>query len=234
MQMRLLLVLAVLSLAVLGATGGEATHGGSHTCALNEEQAGTNPVTNGTWAFDFRLVNDTGANTTQYDTPSPSITLKAVCLYTVNGDEFLVKFDGPGNHVTPDGCYTVKFYEPGNSDGLWLSRTGAQPPCEQLSYFDAMVGGSFTIKQGDFNCDAAVNSVDALHVLRHSSGLEVFQTEPCPFPGMTWYGGKKFVDVDCSGAVNSVDSLKILRHVSGLSVSQTEPCPDIGTNLPTS
>ena len=56
---------------------------------------------------------------------------------------------------------------------------------------------------GDADCNGAVDSVDALQVLRFVAGLG---TPDC----------LAAADVDCSGAVNSVDSLKILRFVAGL------------------
>jgi hypothetical protein len=64
---------------------------------------------------------------------------------------------------------------------------------------------------GDADCDGAVDSVDALQVLRFVAGL----SEPDCLAA---------ADVDCSGAVNSVDSLKILRFVAGL--PQTGLPPD--------
>ena len=86
--------------------------------------------------------------------------------------------------------------------------------------------------KGDANCDGAVNSVDALGVLRHVAGLSVSQEAGCPEIGGALAAALEvpevFGDVDCDGAVNSVDALKILRFVAQLSVSQTDPCPDIG------
>jgi Zn-dependent metalloprotease len=83
---------------------------------------------------------------------------------------------------------------------------------------------------GNVDCDGAINSVDALKVLRHASGQAVTQTEPCPDIGVdTLPNGELQGDVDCSTAVNSVDALKLLRYASAQSVTQTEPCPDIGT-----
>jgi hypothetical protein len=68
---------------------------------------------------------------------------------------------------------------------------------------------------GDADCDGAVDSVDALQVLRHVAGL-----------------GKPdclaVADVDCSGEINSVDSLKILRFVAGLpQTGLPADCPGI-------
>jgi hypothetical protein len=76
-----------------------------------------------------------------------------------------------------------------------------------------------------------VNSVDALKVLRYSSGLGYSQlNEPCKKIGIeTLANGKIQGDVDCSNSVNSVDSLKLLRYGAGLSYSHPESCPNIGS-----
>jgi hypothetical protein len=68
--------------------------------------------------------------------------------------------------------------------------------------------------QGDVDCTSAVNSVDALKLLRHVASLSVSQNEPCPNIGEEV--ASIWGDVDCTGAVNSVDSLKVLRHVAAL------------------
>ena len=83
--------------------------------------------------------------------------------------------------------------------------------------------------QGNVDCNASVNSVDSLKILRFVAQLTVGQESGCPLIGavVALFWG----DVDCSGTVNSVDSLKILRHVAQLSVAQSEPCPDIGMPL---
>jgi hypothetical protein len=82
---------------------------------------------------------------------------------------------------------------------------------------------------GDVDCSGAVNSVDALKVLRYASALGYGQTEPCEKIGTgTLPNGKMQGDVDCTNAVNSVDALKLLRFASNLPYSQTEPCPGIG------
>jgi hypothetical protein len=83
---------------------------------------------------------------------------------------------------------------------------------------------------GNVDCSPAINSVDALKVLRYASGLSVSQTEPCPDIGVdTVQAGKLQGDVNCSSVVNSVDALLLLRYSAALSVSQIEPCPDIGS-----
>lgn len=231
----LLAVFALVGLLLLSPSSGSATHGGSHTCAINAEQAGSNPSPTGIWAYDFRLTNEGGTNVTDYAPPNGSYKIKGVCLYTVNGDQFQIDNVGSPPHYSSDGCYRAMFDEPGTlPNGLRVYRYGSQPPCENLSYMDVLIGGFVTFKQGDITCGGTVNSVDALFMQRFAAGLETFQDEPCPEIGMTWFGGKKFGDVDCSGSINSVDSLKTLRYVSGLSVSQAEPCVDIGANLPSS
>jgi hypothetical protein len=80
---------------------------------------------------------------------------------------------------------------------------------------------------GDVDCSGAINSVDALKLLRSNAALSVSQTEPCPDVGENLLPGL-FGDVDCSGAVNSVDALKVLRYSAGLTVEQTQPCPAFG------
>ena len=84
---------------------------------------------------------------------------------------------------------------------------------------------------GNVDCNAAVNSVDALKVLRHSAGLPVAHSEPCLDIGLprvlpppdNWLMG----DVDCSGMVNSVDALKVLRAVAALNVALPIGCPQV-------
>lgn len=94
--------------------------------------------------------------------------------------------------------------------------------------------GAFELEQqlvqGDIDCSEAVDSVDALKVLRFSAGLSIAQTEPCPDPPSV-VAAFPFSDVDCNGAVNSVDALKILRSAAGLGVTQMDPCTDIGLPL---
>jgi hypothetical protein len=74
--------------------------------------------------------------------------------------------------------------------------------------------------QGDVNCDATVNSVDALQVLRSVAGLG------SPAVCLTDAG-----DVNCDGAINSVDSLRVLRYVAGLSNAPVDGCAPIGEGL---
>src|SRR3989337_1324177 len=74
--------------------------------------------------------------------------------------------------------------------------------------------------QGDVNCDAAVNSIDSLQILRTVAGLST--SAAC----LADAG-----DVNCDGDVNSVDSLRILRHVAGLSNTTPDGCVPIGEPL---
>ncbi len=74
--------------------------------------------------------------------------------------------------------------------------------------------------QGDVNCDAAVNAVDSLQILRSVAGLST--SANC----LDDAG-----DVDCSGAINSVDALRILRYVAGLNVQTPDGCTPIGDAL---
>ena len=86
---------------------------------------------------------------------------------------------------------------------------------------------------GNVNCDDAVNSIDALAVLRHSAGLSVLQNDPCLDIGLPRMlpppADELMGDVNCSnpGAVNSVDALLILRANAGLSVTIPVGCPVI-------
>jgi len=84
---------------------------------------------------------------------------------------------------------------------------------------------------GNINCDGAVNSVDALGVLRYSAGLSVAQNDPCLDIGLPRLlmppADELMGDVNCSGGVNSVDALLVLRAVAGLGVSIPGGCPVI-------
>jgi hypothetical protein len=82
---------------------------------------------------------------------------------------------------------------------------------------------------GNVDCNQAINSIDALKVLRFSASLSVAQSEPCKDIGDAIGSGFDQGDVDCSGTVNSIDALKILRAVAQLTVNQPSGCgPVIG------
>jgi hypothetical protein len=70
---------------------------------------------------------------------------------------------------------------------------------------------------GDPDCNALINSVDALFALRFAASLPV--SAQC-MPN---------ADVNCSGGVNSVDALLILRFVAALPVTLPPGCPPIGS-----
>lgn len=91
-----------------------------------------------------------------------------------------------------------------------------------------LAGGQPQI-QGDVDCNASVNAVDALKGLRYVAGLSVSQEPGCPEIGSEF--ASMWGDVDCDGDIDAVDPLKILRYVAALSVNQSEPCPDIGTGI---
>ncbi len=74
---------------------------------------------------------------------------------------------------------------------------------------------------GNVDCSNAVNSVDALKVLRRNAALSVSQEEPCQDIGLALAAGGLMGDVDCQNGVNAVDALKILRAVAGLKVTQS-------------
>jgi hypothetical protein len=79
---------------------------------------------------------------------------------------------------------------------------------------------------GDVDCNGAVNSIDALKILRHNASLQVSQTEPCTDLGQST-GSRDQGDVDCNNAVNAIDALKVLRGVAGLTVQQEPGCPSV-------
>jgi hypothetical protein len=80
---------------------------------------------------------------------------------------------------------------------------------------------------GNVDCSSAVNSVDALKVLRYSAALSVLQNDPCLDIALMLPSGFLMGDVDCLTAINSVDALKILRAVAGLSVIQGPGCSPV-------
>ncbi len=98
------------------------------------------------------------------------------------------------------------------------------------------IGGPVLI-QGDNDCDADSDSVDALKGLQHIAAIDFSQEPGCPALGGALPAAPAgdppdlFGDVDCDDDVDSVDQLKILRNVAALPVSQSEPCIDIGETL---
>jgi len=71
------------------------------------------------------------------------------------------------------------------------------------------VAGGPPIRQGDVDCGGAVNSVDALAVLRNVAGLPVSA-------GCLEAAG----DVNCDSSITALDALNILRFVAGLPVTK--------------
>jgi hypothetical protein len=74
--------------------------------------------------------------------------------------------------------------------------------------------------QGDADCNAMVNSVDALQILRDVAGL------PTNAPCLEQAG-----DVNCDNERTSVDALQILRFVALLQVNTPPGCTPIGQPL---
>jgi hypothetical protein len=129
----------------------------------------------------------------------------------------------PGLSVTASATGTVA------ADGNSFSGTWTAPDYGLNGTFQGMrpVGADL---QGDVDCNGAVNSVDALKVLRSVAQLSVVREAGCPVIGANV--PPLFGDVDCSNGVSSVDALKILRFVASLPVEQSDSCTRIGDPLP--
>ena len=87
------------------------------------------------------------------------------------------------------------------------------------------VGDACAPPSPDVDCNGAMNSVDALKVLRSSAGLAIQQTQPCSALGDMLPPGKLMGDVNCNGVVNSVDALLVLRMNAALAVVLPVECP---------
>ena len=73
------------------------------------------------------------------------------------------------------------------------------------------------MSRGNVNCDAQVNAVDALFVLRYVAGMQPYA--PCIYAG----------DVNCTGGITAVDALGVLRYVAQMSPLPSAPgCPPLG------
>jgi lysophospholipase L1-like esterase len=85
-------------------------------------------------------------------------------------------------------------------------------------------------KQGDLNCDGAIDGRDALRPVRAAAGLPLTPPGGCPILGS---GSPKFGDVNCDGLVSVVDGLLILEYAGGASIMPTpQPgCTPIGQPL---
>ena len=111
------------------------------------------------------------------------------------------------------------------SAGVHIDTTNASQPA--LVQNSGAIAVDRSCYQGDVDCSNAVNSIDALKILRKVAALSVAAPVGCPFLTDLLAG-----NVDCSVGptpVNSIDALKVLRYAASLPVSQTEPCDDIGT-----
>ena len=158
--------------------------------------------------------------------PGPSFSLDTA---TVSAFDIGVNAEESGSGVLARLAGTIPEGADAGSYPLTISDAAHIDNQNQTRPPDVLNSATFNIDascNGDVDCDLAINSVDALKVLRRNAGLSVLQTEPCSDIGSD-IGARNQGDVDCDGAVNSVDSLKVLRAVAGLSVSQTQPCPPI-------
>ena len=152
---------------------------------------------------------------------------------SISGDGGIVVFDSVAVDLVPDDtnakadvfvhAYDIDF--DGVSDFSDNCPTVANT-AGQGDDDDVDLAGNACDAAGTANadCNQAVNSVDALKILRHNAGLSVAQSDPCKDIGQAIGSGFGQADVDCSGTLNAVDSLKVLRAVAGLSVSQQAGC----------
>jgi hypothetical protein len=90
---------------------------------------------------------------------------------------------------------------------------------DPLAAAEALCAGS-TGLLGDVDCDAGVDAVDALFILR-----EVAQIPPAP-PCI------ELGDVDCDLSLDAVDGLGVLRHVAGIPLPPPPGCRPIGAIAP--
>ncbi|HSP55821.1 MAG TPA: hypothetical protein VLS25_09555 [Dehalococcoidia bacterium] len=184
-------------------------HGGiTASCTLEVDQSGTDA--SGTFDCGGGITGSFGGTVTPEDHGA-----------TLDVTMSVVPFPG----LTVDVHATGTVASDGNSfDGTWaapqygLSGTfhGARPAGADL--------------QGDVDCNGAVNSVDALKVLRSVVQLSVVREAGCPVIGANL--PPLFGDVDCSNGVSSVDGLKILRFVASLPIEQSDSCTRLGDPLP--
>jgi hypothetical protein len=123
--------------------------------------------------------------------------------------------DDDGRFDWLDNCPYVANFAQADGDSDW-----AGDKCDALG-------------SGNIDCDSAIDSVDALKLLRLVAGLEITRNKPCfgvgpPIAGDYWTLG----DVDCSHpfpskVVNAVDALTILRVIASLPVTLPKGCPPI-------
>jgi len=102
-----------------------------------------------------------------------------------------------------------------------LAATGALFLLAGLVFLVTRSGSSAVNEiQGDVDCNATVEAVDALHVLRSVAQLPV--SAACL---------QASGDTDCDGKATSVDALRILRYVALLTVPVIAGCAGVGDNL---
>ncbi|HSP55279.1 MAG TPA: dockerin type I repeat-containing protein [Dehalococcoidia bacterium] len=89
----------------------------------------------------------------------------------------------------------------------------------QSAVADFQAQGTSTDILGDANCSGAVDSIDALAVLRAGAGLG---QPACLMPAG---------DTNCDGAANSVDALRILRFVASLTNPVPSGCVPVGSSM---
>jgi hypothetical protein len=122
---------------------------------------------------------------------------------------------------TPAGEYALTL-----SNAAHIGPDGMATPPDSFRQATVAVDQPCPIGIGDVDCSGAVNSIDALKILRHNASLQVSQTEPCTDLGQST-GSRDQGDVDCNNAVNAIDALKVLRGVAGLAVQQEPGCPSV-------
>ena len=85
-------------------------------------------------------------------------------------------------------------------------------------------------KQGDSNCDGAIDGRDALRPLLAAAGVPLTVSGGCLDLG---FGLPKFGDVNCDNEVNAGDTVAILEYSAGVPIkpSQQAGCTPIGSVL---
>jgi hypothetical protein len=185
----------------------------------------------------------TSASSSTLSGTSISGTLNSVASGTFKIQVFSdAACDGSGNGEAQLFVGTVNLTTDGAGNGSFSSlfpvvvagghvvsatATDVEGNTSELSACQVVTGPApAVLKQGDLDCDGAINAVDALKVLRYAVGLTVPQTEPCP--DISTVITQVIGDVDCDGLVGAVDALKVLRHAASLISGQNEPCTDLG------
>jgi hypothetical protein len=160
-------------------------------------------------SFNPSISGDAG--TVVFDSEAPDLVSDDT---NVKSDVFVhaydIDYDGVSDFI--DNCPTVA-----NTEGQTADDDGdiAGNACDAAG-------------TGNADCNQAINSIDALKLLRYSAILSVTQSEPCKDIGEVIGSGFKQGDVDCNTTINSIDALKVLRAVALLSVSSGCAGPVIG------